>query len=712
MSCYHSTSRLNKILPLFLVLIAISVQELYGTELSTLKSLNLSLEIDQASSLSRDAETLDSLNSEAADLIHSGDLTEAKVLIDESIGLADIIRDDEGKAYAYSNLGSYYLTLGTSDSVVVYLEEIYRELLHTDSSIRLGNILATAYRNLNQFEKALNLYHELLAQSEEQNDKMMQAAIMQNIASVNSSLDDIPSAIDHYLTSLDLSEELGDTVTVSTISGNIGLMMMDQEKYELAFQYLNRSLELAHEINHVNSILRGHNNFGIYYRNTKEYDLAIQSYTEAIELAEEIGNIFTPIQSRFNLGNIYLDLEDYDQALALYEESINLSKDYGIEPGIFYNTFAIGDMYYQTGEPAKAVEYLEDSLPLAIQMNELELIQEVRSKLITVYEELGDFEVAFSYLKKHSEVNDSIKNRERAEALARLETQLNLRTERANRELAEAALISQKNTSYISITLLFVIVMALAGLFMFTRKQKKVNHLLQVRTSDLDRVNTEKDKLLSILAHDLRAPLSNLQGVVYLIRDGILQNQDLDALMKQIEYQLNQGITTLSNYLQWAQNQKDGIQPQLRKIELNEIIREVTDEKKLSIENKKIDLDLSIHKNTCVTADPDLLKVIVRNLLSNAIKFVDDGGSISVTAEENSGRVQLSVKDNGVGIVEEKQATIFNPFQYSSRGTIGEVGTGLGLSICKDFTELQGGKIELHSETGKGSIFTITLNTP
>ncbi|TVR31135.1 MAG: hypothetical protein EA390_06900 [Balneolaceae bacterium] len=664
---------------------------------------------DQETERERNQEYVLELNNKTAGLIEEGNLGDAKSIINDALSVSSVIDDDEGIAFAYSNLGNYFLSKGMADSVIAALNEPYKQLQHTSRAVNIGNLIATAHREKSSFSDALQIYQEVLEKARAEENQSMQAAIKQNIAGVYESLGDYPAAIDHYLESLSLAEQLGDSQTRAVVLENLGTLNLSEENYELAETYIKQALEINLDIGNPRYITGNYINLGIFYKSTGRFQEALESYQKALDLSNQLGNIVTKIQINYNIGVLHNEMGDPETALVYFQESLEMSRQNNITIGSFYNLSGMGDSYQNLENFSVAIQYFEDALEIAESLSQVEFTKSILNKLWLVHESDGNAVAALDYLKRYTSITDSIAATEREEALARQETLLNLRTERQNRELAEQALASQRNTLIRSLFLLMVVAIALVGLFIFYQKKNRMNRQLRERTVELQEVNSEKDKLLSILAHDLRNPLSGLQGVVYLIQEGALNNKDMDKVLKEVDHRLQHGITILSNYLQWAQNQKDGIEANIEPVNVKEIVDECLVGFRHSSQKKGVTIVVDIQENLAMLADKNMMQVILRNLISNSIKYVEEDGVVTVKAVKENNRVRLSVSDNGVGIPEQKKRDIFKSFSYTRIGTHGETGTGLGLSICKDFAEKQGGSISFVSESGEGTTFTVEL---
>ncbi len=243
-------------------------------------------------------------------------------------------------------------------------------------------------------------------------------------------------------------------------------------------------------------------------------------------------------------------------------------------------------------------------------------------------------------------------------------------------------------------------------------EQKKTELCLKENESRLKELNATKDKLFSIIGHDLQGPLSNIIGFSELI-DKSYEHYSGEEIRNynKIIYQLSQSVSQLlENLLTWSRSQRNQINITPRKISMQLIIEKCHSLLIHNISHKQISFVNDIPPETIVYADEEMITVVMRNLISNAIKFTHRGGTITIFTRKENDTVVFGVKDTGVGIPEEKLQHMFKAStNYTNPGTEGETGTGLGLIICKDFVEKNGGKIWIESKQGEGSMFYFSL---
>lgn len=275
----------------------------------------------------------------------------------------------------------------------------------------------------------------------------------------------------------------------------------------------------------------------------------------------------------------------------------------------------------------------------------------------------------------------------------------------------------------------WVMLITIIGVFVFiyvkyrVRKIRKEQHKLETivteRTKELTKTNEDlnasnqtKDKLFSIIAHDLRNPLNSLLGFTSLLhsKSQAYSKEEINSFIEVIYNSSKNLNNLLDNLLGWSRLQMNKINSTPRNISLNDIINSNLAFMDGNIEEKKISIINKCENNLFVFADYDMVSLIVRNILANAIKFSYKGGTIELENTYKEDFIVLSFKDYGIGMDEETKTRILNSNKNISKaGTNNELGTGLGLMLCQDFIKMNNGKMLIESELKKGSVFSIYL---
>jgi two-component system sensor histidine kinase/response regulator len=233
--------------------------------------------------------------------------------------------------------------------------------------------------------------------------------------------------------------------------------------------------------------------------------------------------------------------------------------------------------------------------------------------------------------------------------------------------------------------------------------------LAENRAELLELSNQSKNKLFSILAHDLRSPLNSIQNFLEMSLEEHITETEKKVIHSSLLRETRYTRQMLINLLSWSKTQMDGVTVNLTTLDLQETLESTILLQASLAEEKGILINNLIQEDKQVIADHDMLELVIRNLINNAIKFTSFGGEINIFSEDHGSECWICVQDNGVGITKTNEQNIFSLQSESTYGTNNEKGVGLGLVLCKEFILLQRGKIWVESEPGVGTTFFISL---
>lgn len=231
----------------------------------------------------------------------------------------------------------------------------------------------------------------------------------------------------------------------------------------------------------------------------------------------------------------------------------------------------------------------------------------------------------------------------------------------------------------------------------------------QQQTEELKKLNQLKDRIFSIIAHDLRGPLVNLSEVLKMISNNLITIEEFKELSPILNKDILYTTDLLENILHWSRSQLKGYGINKEYFDLKSMIVNEVNYHLPSAASKNVQIIQDVFPGNIVYADMLMIQIVVRNLLSNAIKFCYEGCEIDITAVYHKGQMLLSIADNGTGIKKEALKKLFGGDNISTRGTMNEKGTGLGLMVCKEFMERNEGRITVESEFEKGTTFHLFI---
>jgi signal transduction histidine kinase len=229
------------------------------------------------------------------------------------------------------------------------------------------------------------------------------------------------------------------------------------------------------------------------------------------------------------------------------------------------------------------------------------------------------------------------------------------------------------------------------------------------QAAKLNDLNTLKDRLIAILAHDLRAPLSTLKGLFNLLQDDSISHEEMLAMVPDVIKKLDYTSDFLDTLLFWINSQMENFERAVKTFSIKEIAERETEQYSEQAQKKGITLIDNVPAGLNASADPDSVRIVIRNLITNAIKFSRVDDTIEVSAGMDNDCILVSVKDTGDGMTPEQARKLFKSKVNSKTGTHNESGTGMGLLFCKDLVEKNNGKIWVTSKQGEGSTFSFTM---
>lgn len=554
---------------------------------------------------------------------------------------------------------------------------------------------------------------------------------------------------------------------------NMGNLYYDIANYSEAYFYFMQSLNASERENDRLGIARVENNLGLVSHDMGRLDEAEKHYLRAYEIYSENKITTEEYGALSNLGAIYNDRELYDSALIYYKQvmdelhpdSLSSALDYYILSGVYNNTALV---YGELGEQQLALTYFRQGLSLALQaddqLNEgtvymnmgslfgemnrqdsalfylhraLRIAQQRKftSLELDVYEELaklhakpGSYASAYNWMVRYDTLYKSIFTERQSRQIAQLRS-------RYEQELNEKEIVQLQSESQVQkmlnkfFIIFMVIIVALAIIITVNlRSKKRTNQMLAERNlqisnaiqklseseNELQKLNKSKDRIFSVVAHDLRNPVAAVTGFSELLYD----NFEEFKVETQKEYllQILQGTQRIQNLLEnlliWARSQMKAVKYEPETLRLKGLLTECVREMKANLDHKKVDCLLKISPNCTVFADKAMMYTVFRNLIINAIKFSFPGGKIRISSETQDSICHIRISDEGIGMQPEIQEKLFTASEVvSTPGTTGESGSGLGLVICKEFLERNHGSIRVESEPGNGATFIVSIPT-
>jgi len=565
-----------------------------------------------------------------------------------------------------------------------------------------------------------------------------------------------------------LAEISGNTDEQSRVAHSYGLAYYVKGDYGPSLQYFLKASDLYRKQGNIVGMAKGLIGQGLIQQGIDRHSEAIHLFREAIEAYKDAGQYAGSNPAYLDIAISEIELKEYGNARKNLERAISLSREVGRKDVEHMSLNKLGELSYLEGDAETSVAYhnmvlFDNTEPTSweksfahaglaqalgkqknfglarehglIAMDYAEKTHslwdlERNSKILAeVYFEMDSVDKAYEYLKLNQEYKDSLYSQEKLREVNLMQLESKESENRrllAEKEAAERRLFINHVITFLLVLLTLFLILLLI-LFQRKKKQEKIfhkeleeknrtileqNQLITDRNTELDNINRSKDRFFSILSHDLKSPIGSIQQLLEMMKSGDFTPEEQSELLDEMLKQISGTSFMLHNLLFWAGSQLEGNKGKPKDIELSAEVEKVLRAHYWPAKQKNISI---IHQvlpgMDKIRADRDQLSVILHNLISNAIKFTVEGKTIHISYEDKGLFLQLSVKDEGIGMSQEKINEIksMGVRMLPEKGTKMETGTGLGLLLVKEFLRSNQAQLDVVSTSGKGSEFLVSF---
>lgn len=651
-----------------------------------------------------------------------GDYSKAIKLIRQADSLAANLEFTKGREIALGKLGEIYVVQGKYDTAIDLINEAIEQYPENSERYQYHNLLGRAYKFKEEFSLSIENFNkaiEFLDRLPGDEKQRIKVGMQHNLAVAYQSAGQKNEAFKNFLIAIEYAEAARDSSFLTIIYNNLGLAYTNFDEYEKSVYYLEKALEYAEQINSKMDRYRAHLNLANAQTNMEDFENALHNYGIAEELFIEMRPNMPPAIILHNRGALLAKMGRYAEAEQLLKESLEMCKNLGIREGKYFNYYVLGNMYLDIDRHEEAIFNLKEAATIAEGANNQDWMQDSAESLHQAYAGTQSYEEAYNALLTYKNRADSLANKEKEKELSNLKTQLELnRQNEVNRLLQEKqehqeAQLQIQLILIVAAALIIILIIAIMLLMWKTAQEKEeILEHVKIQKEELEILNKSKNNLFAIIAHDLRAPLTSMQVILYMIKNKVLSQKDMNELIQEMEISIQKNVDVMEDLLSWAKEQLSGVRMELQEIKLKLLVDDVVASQEMLVNKKDITIIHNIGKDSVVEADKNAVKLIFRNLISNAIKYTRPGDKIEINTKDKSSHVLITVEDTGIGIPEEAAKNIFNTKTWTREGTSKEKGSGFGLSITKDFVERMDGKIWFESKEDKGTIFFVELPKP
>jgi signal transduction histidine kinase len=658
----------------------------------------------------------------------------------QAYDIAEKRQNKKAKVLAIIQIGEYYLSRNKPQEAFPILQQAYiaaktmRDTLYM--GIAKGKMGVSLYLEWKYLPAISYLQDAISFIKPYQEADLYRANFLNTLSYIFSRRGSYTTAIEYAREALEIRQRIDPTGEMTARSLNtLGEFYLLQNNLRKAMEYFNSALQINRRNQNKRGVAIMLTNIGNVYLQEGNYKEANNHLLAALEIKRSLK--VSPRElaiTQLLLGKLYLAEQ---QPIKAYQYINQALSTFIKENDKYYASLTYSEQakyFAAMGQFNKALEAHQQGIAIANMIEQAPLIVSGYEALAQTYLLMNDAENFFKYYKLYRNGKDSIDRELKSLEVVLMQEELDRRKQELqalsiqNKEIQtrkEQEKAQLQRNFFVVVALAALIVAVVVGLLLKARLTDKKrleiqnqiisgqNQTLEVQKQELQELITAKDKLFSVVAHDIRSPLAGLSSMIDLLnrRQVNLNEEDTQSALQQISKSLANVYQLLNNLLDWARLQTGSFVFEPVNITLAPVAKKTVELFEPQISAKNLRVISNIPSDLMLSADKNMLEFILRNVISNAIKFTFSDKQIIIEAEESAGFVFIRVKDNGIGLSEEEAAKIFN-LPTSRLGTKGERGAGIALSICNEFMTKHGGSIWATPNPEGGSIFHLKFPLP
>ena len=669
----NSTSAINKIDAFF------KLSKIYKYDSTTIAEKYAAEALTIAESIYNDTLIVNSINGLCPIRILQNNFDNVLALYIKAIELSDKVNFEKGKGITYNNIGTYYNKKNNLDSAVFFYLKA-----------------ADIFEKLNKLKVAASTYN--------------------NAGIIYYKKANYEKALEYFIKSLKLKESIlanGKRVAtdgeLAASMVNIGLFYFKLEQYKEAIAYLKKAKKKALVAQNNNYTCIAETNLGVLYARLQKYDSALYFNNNALILAEKMKNIQRASSIYTGIANIYTKTEKFDLAIVFFLKSLEIKNKLNDVRGQALVEKHISKLYLIQKKYKLAKEHGLLALETSKNTKNIELEKDTYKLLAKIDKSLYNYKSALDFIESFNILNDSINSLNNKKIIADMQTKYE--TEKKTVEIKELKIkdIESQNIEKVFLLIIISLFAITILLIIFFRQKQKTNRILNDKNEELKKLNTTQNRLMSIISHDLKAPLSAFYSITKSLQTKIkiISEEQADNYFNRM---LNSSLglkLQLENMLNWSIAQSSEIIVVKSKINISILLLKVIMILDEFAKERAIKLENIIDEDIEINTDGRLLSIVLNNLITNAIKFSEDNSNVKISAIKKSKKIILAVSDYGIGISNADLQNLFTDKGNSSKHK--NKGTGLGLIVSNDIIKKLNGRIWAESTENIGTTFYIEL---
>jgi len=661
---------------------------------------------------------------------------DAFTLFQNALQLSGKIHYERGKCQSLIESGSIFYIRGLYEKS----GELFREALaiaqrnHFDDLEAASlNFMGKYLHTTGRFDESVVFYKQAIEIFKLRGDLLQSASVLLSLGKTYSNDGNLYMALKCYLEAYQACEKTKDYINLADVCNHLGSIYLTLNRPYKSMEYHRQALQYRLKLNTPEGLANSYNNIGKVFLAENNPDSARVYFSRALTNCDHISYIKGKVKALTNLGKVCnLQLKHLEAKLYLLK-SLDIARKSGYDAGIAEASLELGNTLLGLNQPDSAQHLFELCLYKAKLANLTEVFHDSYWGLYRCYLIEGHYAKALQYYVLFSEADKKQIRAENNQELAELRLTFESEKKEKDNELLRQDNEFKKNTilrkdAFILMAVIALSISAVFALLFYTlfetkkkahRKLAKLNDKVVIQNFELEKLNKElenanreKDKIFSIITHELRNPLFWFQNLTQMLslKYNKMPSDMVRKTLEALDESAKNAFQLMDNLLHWSRSRLNRITPVINDHSLEKLVHESSRMYETILRQKNIRLTINLPEGVLIKADADLFMSVIRNLVSNAIKFTPEYGTIEISAvSENHGYI-ISVQDSGIGIEEKQKQTIFkSDSESSSIGLMNEKGSGFGLKLCKEFVEINGGSIWITDNSVKGSCFSFSV---
>jgi signal transduction histidine kinase len=585
-----------------------------------------------------------------------------------------------------------------------HAQQLAKELKDNKEIANADFSLASCFDHMTQLDSARYYYNKALEGFQVAQDKEKIVGCLNNLAILYKQQGNYAKALDLQLKVLSIRKQLGNQRDICQVYNNLGNLYLTIRDTTRAIEFYMNGKEIAEKSNDSIANIYLGLNLGRMMACQKQFEKAKPILLRVLKLSQEKHLIIGKV-SAMNLLSYIEQVNNNDEgSFRLADEALQISLKYDYMQGAINSHDLLGKYYQRKGEYQQGLDHYNKALTICNKSNLNERQHDLHRSISEIYELMQLPGKALDHFKAYSALKDSLYNKENDQQLASIQYKHELENNENEKMLLEEKYKKQQQQqafTFVLVILLLLIITMLAVLIYKHRQARK--YLIEL--------NEQKDRMFSLISHDLRGPIGSIKSLFDLILDNEdITPSEMKSIITESKEVIDSTYNLLENLLNWGRSQTGRIAVHPQHVDIVPLVSQSLKLFSPSIQKKNIRVTNTVNEKHQVYADKEMIEAVIRNLISNAIKFTYPKGEISVSSQEEGHQIILTVSDSGTGMNKGTIRKILEDRLTSGKeGTFNERGAGIGLRICHDFVLRNNGQLTIESEVGKGSRFSVIL---